>query len=168
MPPSPVCPSLSSSPAYSRPDRVYKKVDVPLAGALAVGARARVPDGFVRHDGDVFSAWMRGSSGRFVIVSSCAVEQNVEMRTLEDAKRKSLRRRARHSLHLPTCEFAQVACQAAGVGRSRLSEALVAMRKPPPMDDAASCALQKFSPLRRHSCRALLMPRCRTRSSQKT
>lgn len=50
MPPSPVCPSLSSSPVYSRPDRVYKKVDVPLAGALAVGARARVPDGFVRHD----------------------------------------------------------------------------------------------------------------------
>ena len=28
---------------------MYKKVDVPLAGALAVGARARVPDGFVRH-----------------------------------------------------------------------------------------------------------------------
>lgn len=26
-----------------------KGLDVPLAGALAVGARARVPDGFVRH-----------------------------------------------------------------------------------------------------------------------
>jgi hypothetical protein len=41
---------FSSLPQIGCACMYSKESDVPLAGALAVGARARVPDGFVRHD----------------------------------------------------------------------------------------------------------------------